>query len=161
MFDSFTGQDASFEILVSGTAQVLELHFRGDIVEKAIAVIFLTDTLKAPEPQQEDGSNEEEELPDLVYDRAVEKGTKYEQLFKLLGVDQVIIRTNISKAEMLTQIDELQAISDEFEKTATGQSRLLLGIVTLGFKLDYDFQKELVNKIITYSTKCSDGSIMT
>ena len=52
MFDSFTGQDASFEILVSGTAQVLELHFRGDIVEKAIAVIFLTDTLKAPEHKQ-------------------------------------------------------------------------------------------------------------
>ena len=49
MFDSFTGQDASFEILVSGTAQVLELHFRGDIVENSVAVIFLTEKLKAPE----------------------------------------------------------------------------------------------------------------
>ena len=73
----------------------------------------------------------------------------------------MIIRTNISKAEMLTQIDELQAISDEFEKTATGQSRLLLGIVTLGFKLEDRYQKELVNKIIPDDQECPDGSIMT
>ena len=80
-----------------------------------------------------------------MYKDAVKKGTKYEQLFKLLGVDEVIIRLNISKAEMVAQIDELQAISDEFEKTATGQSRLLLGIVTLGFKLAFGYQKELVD----------------
>ena len=55
-----------------------------------------------------------------MYANAVEKGTKYEQLFKLLGVDEVIIRTNSSRAEMVAQIDQLQAISDEFEKTATG-----------------------------------------
>jgi hypothetical protein len=128
VFDSFSGQDASFEILVSGTAQVLKLHFEGDLVVKSIAVIFVTDRLKAPESRSR--------LKDLVYTDAVEKGKKYEQLFKLLGVDEVIIRLNISKVEMISQFDGIQAISDEFEKTATSQSRLLLGIVTLGFKLN-------------------------
>jgi len=153
VFDSFSGQDASFEILVSGTAQVLKLHFLGDLVEKSIVVIFVTDRLKAPESRRR--------LKDLPYTDAVKKGTKYEQLFKLLGVDEVIIRLNRSKAEMVTQLDGLKAISDEFEKTATGQSRLLLGIVTLGFKLDPMFQKEFIDEIIPDNQECPDGTKMT
>ena len=96
-----------------------------------------------------------------MYKDAVKKGTKYEQLFKLFGVDKVIIRLNLSKAEMVAQIDELKAISDEFEKTATGQSRLLLGIVTLGFKLDCYYYKEYIDEIIPDDQECSDGTKMT
>ena len=44
-FENFKSQDASFETIVSSTSQILALNFRGNIVEKAVAVIFVTTSL--------------------------------------------------------------------------------------------------------------------
>ena len=82
VFDSFNGQDASFEILVSGTAQVLKLQFEGDLVEKSIVVIFVTDTLKAPEVKSDasDASDAESKRDSAEAKESHESAKKPNQL---------------------------------------------------------------------------------
>ena len=138
---------------MSGTAKILKLHYRGDIVDQSIAVIYINEYLKAPD--------REKVLKDLIYSNAVKKGTQYEELFKLLGFGEVKKRLNRSRAEIAAELDELQAISDEFNRIATGQSRLLISIVTLGFKLDEDFHQQILDEIIADDHECSDGTKMT
>ena len=52
-FENFSGADASFETIVSSTSQVLALEFRGDIVERSVAVIFLSTHLNGYEEYQD------------------------------------------------------------------------------------------------------------
>jgi hypothetical protein len=82
-FEMFSGQDASFEMIVSSTAQVCALDFTGDIVERLVAVIFLTTEL----------------LGYSEYKAAKERADLYKEfLVNVVGFDVVEICLNFTRA---------------------------------------------------------------
>ena len=82
-FENFLSQDASFETIVSSTSQILALRFRGDIVERSVAVIFLMTSL--------DGYGE--------YQDATERANMFKcWLEEVLKFDHVEICLNKSRA---------------------------------------------------------------
>ena len=145
-FEMFSGEDASFEMIVSSTAQVCALDFTGDIVERSVAVIFLTTELK--------GYRE--------YKDAKERADLYKELLiNVFGFDVVEICLNFTRAQMHAKLDEFEAISADFNSKATGQAKLLLSVINVGFKLSETYNKVTVDELMPDYQECSDGTKMT
>ena len=62
---------------------------------------------------------------------------------------------------MHARLDELETLAADFEQNATGQARLLISVVVVGFKLSYAYNKEKIDELISDKQECSDGTTMT
>ena len=82
VFDQLLGSDTNFEQHASSTLQTLELHYRGNIVTQARAVIFLT-----PEMTRAG-------LDPLVYDNAEAQAEKFIEFFNILEFDEIELHRN-------------------------------------------------------------------
>ena len=62
---------------------------------------------------------------------------------------------------MHAKLDELEAIAADFEQSATGQAKLLISVVIVGFKLSSDYNEEKIDELMPDKQECADGTTMT
>ena len=104
-FDNAVGKDCSYETTISSTAQVLALRYRGNIVARSIAAIFLNTELK--------GYGK--------YKDAAKRAEMYKRLLiEVFKFDKVEIYLDYSRDAMHKKLDEFAALAEEYERTATG-----------------------------------------
>ena len=83
------------------------------------------------------------------YNDAENRANQYKQLLlEVLGFDVVEICKNFSRAEQHAKLDELEGISIDFNRTATGQARLLLSVINVGFKLSTSYNEVDVDRMM-------------
>ena len=49
---------------------------------------------------------------------------------------------------MHARLDELETLAADFEQNATGQARLLISVVVVGFKLSSVYNEEKIDELI-------------
>ena len=55
---------------------------------------------------------------------------------------------------MHVKLDEFEKVSANFEKNAMGQAKLLLSVITVGFKLTSIYNKEKVDELMPDLQEC-------
>ena len=146
IFEQAVGKDASYETIISSTAQTLGMQWKGDIVARSVAVVFVTTELKGYR-EYSDVSNRTNQ-----YVRFLKEALKF---------DEVQVLKDLSRDDRHKKMDELEAMAAQYEQAATGQDKLLIAIVNLGFKLSYDYNTSTVVELMPDLQECSDGTQMT
>ena len=62
---------------------------------------------------------------------------------------------------MHAKLDALESIAVDFEQGATGQAKLLISVVVVGFKLSSDYNEEKIDELMPDKQECADGTTMT
>ena len=126
-----TGSDADFEGIFSQNAEKCEIDYRGNLMKKSRAVIFVNSEII---PQQN------HELPTLTYNNSEERAELAYDLFKnVLGYDEVEICRDQTKAQIIDKFGELKADAAAFEKTHTPQTIFSQAVVWIGFVIQPDY----------------------
>jgi hypothetical protein len=135
IFAYLQGEDANFETAMSQTLQPLRLDYRGNIVRKTRAIIFVTSTLSAPGRP---------DLPTLQYRNTEDKTEKYKEVLHLLGFEIVEVYHDPTRDQILDKLANISAEAEAFEKDHANQTIYAFAFIWIGYKLSRKYHGQII-----------------
>ena len=119
------GRDANFEMVTSNTIQPILLSYKHNFVTKSISYIFVNKGCK-----------------ELEYKAYQEKGKMTREVFEdILEFNQVQVFENLSKKEIIEQLEDLKNTARNYE-FENDKGTLAISISWIGFKLQGSWYTE-------------------